>query len=257
MKGIKIFKNEKFGQVRIAYNEYDEPLFCLADVCKSLGLDNSSEVKKRLSQKGLRNVETLTKGGKQSLTYIDEGNLYRCVLRSRKPQAEEFQEWICYDVIPSIRKHGGYMTPDKIEEILTNPDTLIKLATSLKEEQHKRRQAEARVSYLKPKAELMDKILDSDQKIDIGQTAKILSLPFGRNTLFAKLREKGVFFTNRNEPKQEFINRGYFELKEKWIERDQHDGFAVIKVLVTQRGLDFVARLFGVVNHRVNNMEFE
>lgn len=94
---------------------------------------------------------------------------------------------------------------------------------------------------------MMDRVLDTDQKIDVGQAAKILNLPFGRNTLFQKLREKGVFFINRNEPKQEYINRGYFELKEKFIERNNHDGFTVIKVLVTQKGLDFIAKLFEVV----------
>ena len=103
------------------------------------------------------------------------------------------------------------------------------------------------VARLKPKADLMDKVLDADQRIDVGQAAKILQLPFDRNTLFAELRKKGVFFSNRNEPKQEYIKRGYFELKEKWIERDNHDGFVVVKVLVTQRGLDFIARLFEVV----------
>lgn len=96
------------------------------------------------------------------------------------------------------------------------------------------------------KVEFVDRILDTDEKIDIGQAAKILGLPFGRNTLFQELRKQGVFFVNRNEPKQEFVNRGYFELKEKWIERNNHDGFMIIKVLVTQKGLEFISKLFQV-----------
>ena len=112
---------------------------------------------------------------------------------------------------------------------------------------------EKQIARLAPKAALMERVLDSDQKIDIGQAAKILQLPFGRNKLFAQLRERGIFFTGRNEPKQTYIERGYFELREKWIDRDNHDGFAVIKVLVTQRGLDFLARLFNVTqsNHEL------
>jgi anti-repressor protein len=106
-----------------------------------------------------------------------------------------------------------------------------------------------------PRVALMDKIMDTDQKIDIGQAAKILGLPFGRNTLFVKLREKGVFFKNRNEPKQEYIERGYFELKEKWIDREHHDGFMVVKVLVTQRGLDFIAKLFEAVPAKKSMMK--
>ena len=100
---------------------------------------------------------------------------------------------------------------------------------------------------LRPKAELMEKVLDADERIDIGQSAKILNLPFGRNTLFQKLREMGVFFKNKNEPKQEYVRRGYFVLKEKWIDRNNHDGFMVLKVLVTQKGLEFLASLFKVV----------
>ncbi len=92
----------------------------------------------------------------------------------------------------------------------------------------------------------MDRVMDTDEKIDIGQTAKILGLPFGRNTLFKKLREMGVFFKNRNEPKYQHIKRGYFELKEQYIERNNHDSFIVVKVLVTQKGLAFIAKLFNV-----------
>lgn len=97
---------------------------------------------------------------------------------------------------------------------------------------------------LTPKAELMDKVLDTDTNIDIGQVAKILELPFGRNTLFKKLREKRVFFKGKNEPIQEYIERGYFKLKEKLIERNNHENFTVIKILVTQKGLEFIAKLF-------------
>lgn len=97
---------------------------------------------------------------------------------------------------------------------------------------------------LTKKTQLMDKVLDADEKIDIGQASKILELPFGRNTLFQKLREMGIFFKNRNEPKQEFIEKGYFQLKEKFIERNNHEGFVIIKILVTQRGLEFLANRF-------------
>lgn len=103
------------------------------------------------------------------------------------------------------------------------------------------------IKSLAPKAELMDLVLDTDNKIDIGQASKILQLPFGRNILFQKLRQKGIFFMNRNEPKQEYIDRGYFQLKEKFIERDNHQGFVVIKVLVTQKGLVFIAKLFEAI----------
>ena len=116
---------------------------------------------------------------------------------------------------------------------------LLKLAVSEIEKKDKE------IALLEPKAELMDKILDSEEKIDIGQASKILELPFGRNTMFRKLRERGIFFKNRNEPKQEYINRKYFVLKEKYIDRNSHSGFVVVKVLVTQKGLRFLSNVFG------------
>jgi phage antirepressor YoqD-like protein len=146
-------------------------------------------------------------------------------------------------------------TKTKID--FSDPDTILMLAQNWKEERQKRVAAEKQASLLesvsddlrrknevmKPKAELMDRVIDANQKIDVGQTAKILGLEFGRNTLFKKLREKGIFFKSRNEPKQQYVDRGYFELKEQWIENATRP-FSVTKVLVTQRGLFFLSKIF-------------
>lgn len=94
------------------------------------------------------------------------------------------------------------------------------------------------------KIEFIDRVLDTEEKIDIGQCAKILELPFGRNTLFKQLREQGIFFKGKNEPKQLYVEKGYFQLKEKWIDRTEGNSFMVLKVLVTQRGLGFLSTLF-------------
>lgn len=168
--------------------------------------------------------------------------------------AMEFARWLsptfaiwCNDRIKELLKYGMTATQPTLEAMVNNPDLVIGLAQKLKEEREHKAKLQAENDKLRPKAELMDKVMDTDQKIDVGQAAKILQLPFGRNTLFQKLREKGVFFSSRNEPKQEYIKRGYFDMKEKWIERDNHDGFMVVKVLVTQKGLDFIAKLFEVV----------
>ncbi len=126
----------------------------------------------------------------------------------------------------------------------SDPDAVLRIAQSWAESEKARRAAEAQVKSLKPKAELMDKVMETDEKIDIGQAAKILGLPYGRNTLFKKLRERGVFFKSKNEPMQEYINRGYFELKQKLIERKKHEDFTVVKVLITQRGLAYLSKIF-------------
>lgn len=101
------------------------------------------------------------------------------------------------------------------------------------------------IEKLQPKADFADKAFAMEGKCDIGQAAKILGLPFRRNTLFKKLRELGVFFANRNEPKQKYIDAGYFEMKEKPVPRENHPGFIVMVVLCTQKGLAYINHLFG------------
>ncbi|WP_159522877.1 phage regulatory protein/antirepressor Ant [Sunxiuqinia indica] len=139
---------------------------------------------------------------------------------------------------------------NKMEETLrkgidfSDPNAVLMLARNWADEQKRRIEAEKRIHELAPKAELMDRVLDSDDLIDFGQAAKILGLPFGRNTLLKKMRQKGILFANRNEPKQEYVNRGYFTVKEKFIERNDHPGFVVLKVLITQKGLNYLSKLF-------------
>lgn len=173
--------------------------------------------------------------------------------------AMEFARWLspafaiwCNDRMKELLKYGITATPEKLEEIILNPDLVIGLAKKLKEEREARMKLEEENKVLKPKAQLMEKVMDSDELVDIGQAAKLLQLPFGRNTLFQELRDRGIFFASRNEPKQEYVDRGYFVMKEKWIDRSYYDGFTVLKVLVTQRGLDFLARVFDVIDQNNN-----
>ena len=114
-------------------------------------------------------------------------------------------------------------------------------------EQFEQRQlAELTVKKLEPKANYADRVLEHDnQKVDVGQAAKLLKLPFGRNTFFKKLRDDGIFFKNRNEPKQEYIDRGYFDVRKKEIERNEHPYFTVLKVLVEPKGLFWLSKKYG------------
>jgi anti-repressor protein len=127
-------------------------------------------------------------------------------------------------------------------------EALKALVSSEEEKQRlaqEKKQLEQQNAKLQPKAAFADAAFATDDKVDIGMSAKILKLGFGRNTLFDKLRKAGVFFANRNEPKQRYIDAGYFEMKEKFIERNNHPGFVVTKVLVTQKGLAYLNHLFG------------
>lgn len=112
---FEIFNKENLGSIRTAVVD-GEPWFRLKDVCEILGLSNITEVKKRLNGKGLSSIEVLTNGGKQQALYIDEPNLYKAIMQSRKEEAEVFSDWIFYEVIPSIRKHGYYSNIPQINE---------------------------------------------------------------------------------------------------------------------------------------------
>jgi prophage antirepressor-like protein len=103
---VVVFENEQFGQIRTAGTS-ENPLFCLADICKALEL-TVQNTKKRLNEKGVYSIYTLTQGGEQQLLYVNEQNLYKVIMRSDKPQAEAFQDWVCGEVLPSIRKTGSY-----------------------------------------------------------------------------------------------------------------------------------------------------
>ena len=110
MNELQIFNSEEFGDIRTVTIE-NEPMFCLSDVCKSLGLTQPSKVKERLNEKGVSSIPTLTPGGEQKLLYINESNLYKTIFQSRKESAERFTDWVTSEVLPAIRKTGSYQKP--------------------------------------------------------------------------------------------------------------------------------------------------
>lgn len=250
MKELKLFKSPVFGKVRTVITS-GQVMFVASDVAKALGyavpqkavLDHCKHCSKmeHPSYKGTY------------INIIPESDMYRLTMKSKLPNAEQFQDWVCEEVIPSIRKTGGYIatrTDDTPEEIMARALTIAQATLEKREERLKQleadnQQKDAKIAKLQPKADFADAAFITDDKVDIGMAAKILKLGFGRNTLFQKLRQVGVFFSNRNEPKQRFVNAGYFEMKEKFIERNSHPGFVVTKILVTQKGLAYINHLFG------------
>lgn len=126
---MEIFNYKNLGCIRVQLDKYGNPWFCLVDVCNVLGIGNSRDVVNRLFEKGVDSIDTLTPGGVQTLIFIDEPNLYKAIMGSRKQEAQEFQRWICYEVIPSIRKTGQYTlnqeTPTIAGFLHTMIDTLF------------------------------------------------------------------------------------------------------------------------------------
>lgn len=232
--------------VRVLITDKNEPYFVAKDVCNVLGYtkSTSSVIETHCKAEGCTKTVLPSKGGNQETILINEGNLYRLILKSKKPEAEKFESWVCDEVLPSIRKQGIYATNSTIDNIINNPEFGIQLLESLKNERAEKERLQKQLKHNEIKINFVDRIIASDDMIDIGQCAKVLELPFGRNTLFKQLREKGIFFKNKNEPKQAFIERGYFKLKEAFIETNTHGTISVIKVLVTQRGLGYLSTLF-------------
>ncbi len=219
MNDIQIFSNPQFGEIRITISEDDKPMFCLADVCKALEISNVGNVKQRLSEKGIRNMDTLTAGGVQSMTYINEANLYKCIFQSRKPEAEKFQDWVYEEVLPSIRKHGVFATPQTIDNLLADPDNAIKVFQTLKEERQLRQIAEAKIKADAPLVGFANALMTAKTSCLIGELAKIISqngCSIGQNRLFEWLRDNGYLGKHgerRNIPNQQYVEMGLFEIK--------------------------------------------
>ena len=249
MNNIQIFQNEQFGKVRIAMNESNEPLFCLADVCNVLGL-RQGDVRQRLSD-GVVSTQPIidSLGREQQANFVNEDGLYDAILDSRKPEAKQFRKWVTSEVLPSIRKHGAYMTQETLEKALTSPDFLIQLATNLKEEQQKRIEAEKKAEVAEkqigqdaPKVLFANAVATSQRSCLVAELAKILQqngVNIGQNRLFAWMRENGYLCSKGqyyNQPTQKAMDLGLFELKQTTINKPDGSILVSTTTKVTGKG---------------------
>ena len=216
MNDLQSFENSEFGTVRTVVVN-DEPMFCLADVCRVLDIANAGNVKARLNPKGVRTMDTLTNGGTQEMSFITESNLYKVIFQSRKPEAEKFSDWVTAEVLPSIRKHGMYA----VDELLNDPELAIKAFTALKEEKEKNKALQADNERMRPKEIFADAVATSHTSILIGDLAKLIKqngVDIGQKRLFAWLRDNGYLIKRAgadwNMPTQRSMELGLFEVKE-------------------------------------------
>lgn len=214
----KVFEGNEVRVVGTA----EQPLFVLADVCKVLEISNVSDVKKRLSE-GVDSIYTLqTAGGKQQVTVINEDGLYDVILDSRKPQAKRFRKWVTGEVLPSIRKDGGYMIArhdESPEEIMARG--LLIAQTTIERLRHEKEAATAKLEEQRPQVLFAEAVSTSQTSILVGQLAKLISqngVAIGQNRLFAWMRENGYLGkkgAHYNEPTQYSVERGWFEVLER------------------------------------------
>ena len=229
----------------------DEAYFVGKDVAKILRYSNTQRsVNAHVDSEDKRGYQISTPYGTQEMTVINESGLYSLILSSKMPQAKEFKHWVTSEVLPAIRKHGAYMTPQTIEKALLNPDTIINLATQLKKEQEQRKQLQAENEQMKPKALFADAVSTSNSSILIGQLAKILrqnGVNIGQNRLFAWMRKNGYLGTrgsNRNIPTQRSMDLGLFKTKETVI--NHSDGHTTVNITtkVTGKGQQYFINKF-------------
>lgn len=168
---IQIFNNPDFREVR-TISEAGAALFCGRDVAAALGYSNPRDALARHCR-GVVKRDTPTESGTQEMSFIPESDLYRLVFSSKLPTAEKFTDWVTSEVLPTIRRHGAYMTPETIEKALTDPDTIIQLATTLKEERAARLALEAKAEADKPKVLFADAVSASRTSILVGELAKL------------------------------------------------------------------------------------
>lgn len=228
MNELTIFKNEDFGEVRII--EIDgKPYFVANDVANALGYASPKDAVSRHC-KGALNHRHLTNGGEQEMKIIPEGDVYRLIIRSSLPGAEKFECWVFDEVIPSIRRTGGYNLPQSYAEALR----------ALADKAEKMEALQKQNQLMQPKAEFFDAVTDSKTAIPLGDVAKILDMGIGRNKLFEFLRQKNIL-TYDNRPYQKYIDAGYFRVIEQKYEVNGEVRIN-IKTLVFQKGIDWIRK---------------
>lgn len=255
MNELQIFNNEEFGEIRTVVAN-NEPMFCLSDVCKALEISNVGNVKQRLSEKGIHTADTPTKGGMQKMTFISEANLYKTIFQSRKESAERFTDWVTSEVLPSIRKNGGYIAG---QETLSDDELLSKALlvahNKIAERDKIIEQKQARIEQMKPKAIFADAVATSRTSILIGDLAKLIcqnGYQIGQKRLFEWLRNNGYLCksgSSRNMPMQRYVEQGLFEVKESNVQNPDGSVRIIRTTKITGKGqLYFVNKFLGREN---------
>lgn len=234
MNELQVFDNQQFGSVR-TINDDGSVLFCGSDVAKALGYKSPKDAISAHC-KGAVKRRTLTDGGEQEMSFIPEGDVYRLIVRSNLPAAEQFEKWVFEEVLPSIRKHGMWAK----EELLNNPDVLLDVVKKLKQESDARKALEAQNAQMMPKAVYFDNMVDHGLLTNFRETARLIGIG-ERAFIFALIDDRFIYRDQQNRlaPFAE-KNKGYFQTKE--FKRGDHAG---LQTLVTIKGREHFLRLYG------------
>ena len=223
MNELQIFRNSDFGEIRTVVID-EEPWFVGKDVADILGyLRPADAIRTHVGGEDKGVGEIPTPGGIQEMTIINESGLYSLIFASKLPSAKAFKRWVTSEVLPTIRKHGAYLTDEALHKAITEPDFLIRLATELKQEKEARQQAEQQIEADRPKVLFAGAVSASHTSILVGDLAKLLKqngYETGQKRLFQRLRDEGYLIksgSSKNMPTQKAMKMGLFEVKETTI----------------------------------------
>ncbi len=243
MNELKNFSHNMFGNLGILIKEGKE-FFPATDVAKALGYSNPHKaIKDHCKPEGVNEALVPTNSGVQNKKFINEPNLYRLIVKSKLPQAEQFEKWVFEEVLPSIRKHGAYMTDQVLEQAVTNPDFAIGLLTKLKEEKEKLAAAQQQIVQQQPLVVFAEACMQSEQTLKVSEVAKLATkqgVKIGQRQLFAKLREWELMFKRSTEPTQPAVEKGYFEIAQGVKQKPNGEAFTWTTTYVTPKGQAYI-----------------
>lgn len=266
MDNLKVFENDEFGQLSVTVKNNKEYIEAI-EVATILGYSNPRDaISRHCNEEGVvfsdvRVVTGIKKDNSKAFKvvtkkFIDEGNLYRLIIKSKLPSARRFEKWVMDEVLPSIRKHGTYMSEEAINKTLDDPDFIIEMATKLKYEREQRRLLEEKAKHLeatitidKPYTNFGKSIATSSDAITIGQFAKVLNnnnINIGRNRLFTILRDNGYLIKvgkDKNMPKQIYVKQGLFKVAESIVKTVKGE-LLTATTLITGKGQMYFLELF-------------
>lgn len=240
MNDIQVFQNDQFGKIRAMRGKDGEPMFVAADVCKALDLSNPTVA---VSSLDADERAKFNLGRQGETNCVTEPGFYKLVMRSRKPEAKAFQRWVTHEVLPALRRDGGYMVArDETPEQTMARAVLLAQATIDRQRD--------RIAELEPKALFADAVAASDGTCLVGELAKMMrqnGVNVGQNRLFAMLREDGYLGnvgSNRNVPTQRAMDLGLFRIKETAVTHS--DGHVTISRTpkVTGKGQQYFVKRY-------------
>ena len=252
MHDLKVFQNSQFGELEILTIDNKE-WFPAIKVAEILGYTNPRKaIRDHAKERGVTIHSVIDSLGRnQDKKFIDEGNLYRLITRSKLPQADQFEEWVFEDVLPAIRKHGVYATDDVIENTLNNPDYIINVLTEYKKEKEQNLLLQQEVETNKPKVLFADSVAGSDNSILVGELAKILKqngVDIGQNRLFKWLRNNGYLIKKGGEsynlPTQKSMDLKILDIKKRIINNPDGSSKVSRTPKVTGKGQQYFINKF-------------